>query len=134
MVKNPPANAGDSGSSPGLGGSHMPQSSWARAPQLLSLRSVAREPQLLKPALLEPVLCSKRSHLSEVLYSRFSLDIYFIHSINSVYMSIPISQFIPLSPFPLGIHMFVCSLSLCLYFCFTDRFICTIFLDSTYMR
>ena len=38
MVKNPPANAGDTGSSPGLGRSHMPQSSWAREPQLLSLR------------------------------------------------------------------------------------------------
>ena len=38
MVENPPANAGDTGSSPGLGGSHMPQSNWAREPQLLSLR------------------------------------------------------------------------------------------------
>ena len=26
VVKNPPANAGDTGSSPGLGGSHMPRS------------------------------------------------------------------------------------------------------------
>ena len=33
-----PANAGDTGSSPGLGGSHMPRSNWAREPQLLSLR------------------------------------------------------------------------------------------------
>ena len=49
MVKNPPANAGDTGSSPGPGGSHMPWSSWAREPQLLSLHSVAREPQLLGP-------------------------------------------------------------------------------------
>ena len=49
VVKNPPANAGDMGSSPGLGRSHMPRSSWARAPQLLSLCSRAREPQLLKP-------------------------------------------------------------------------------------
>ena len=38
MVKNPPANAGDMGSSPGLGRSHMPRSDWARKPQLLSLR------------------------------------------------------------------------------------------------
>ena len=37
LVKNPPANAGDMGSSPGLGGSHVPRSSWAREPQLLSL-------------------------------------------------------------------------------------------------
>ena len=33
-----------------------------------------------------------------VLYSRFSLDIYFIQSISSVYMSVPISQFIPSHP------------------------------------
>ena len=65
MVGNLPANAGDTGSRPGLGGSHMPRSSWARAPQLLSLRSRAREPQLLRPACLEPVLRNERSHLSE---------------------------------------------------------------------
>ena len=38
VVENLPANAGDTGSSPGLGGSHMPQSNWAHEPQLLSLR------------------------------------------------------------------------------------------------
>ena len=38
VVENLPANAGDTGSSPGLGGSHMPGSNWAREPQLLSLR------------------------------------------------------------------------------------------------
>ena len=38
MVENLPANAGDTGSSPGLGGSHMPRSNWAREPQLLNLR------------------------------------------------------------------------------------------------
>ena len=37
VVKNLPANAGDMGSSPGLGGSHMLWSSWACEPQLLSL-------------------------------------------------------------------------------------------------
>ena len=37
MVEGLPANAGDAGSSPGLGGSHMPRSSWAHEPQLLSL-------------------------------------------------------------------------------------------------
>ena len=47
VVKNPPANAGDTGLSPDPGRSHMPQSNQARAPQLLSLRSRAREPQLL---------------------------------------------------------------------------------------
>ena len=49
VVGNPPANAGDTGSSPGPGRSHMPRSNEARAPQLLSLRSRAREPQLLSP-------------------------------------------------------------------------------------
>ena len=40
--------------------------------------------------------------------SRFSLTIYFIHSINRVYMSIPISQFIlPLFFSLLGVYMFV---------------------------
>ena len=37
VVENLPANAGDTGLSPGLGGSHMPWSNWARGPQLLSL-------------------------------------------------------------------------------------------------
>ena len=38
VVESLPASAGDAGSSPGLGGSHMPRSGWARGPQLLSLR------------------------------------------------------------------------------------------------
>ena len=38
VVENLPANAGDTGSSPGLGRSHMPRSNWTREPQLLSLR------------------------------------------------------------------------------------------------
>ena len=45
VVKNLPANAGDAGSSPGPGRSHMPWSGWARAPQLLR----SHEPQLLSP-------------------------------------------------------------------------------------
>ena len=38
VVENLTANAGDTGSSPGLGRSHMPRSGLAREPQLLSLR------------------------------------------------------------------------------------------------
>ena len=38
VVENLPANAGDTGSSPGLGRSHMPRSNWAHEAQLLSLR------------------------------------------------------------------------------------------------
>ena len=54
-----------------------------------------------------------------------------------VYMSIPISQFIPHHcppPSPLSPPWcpYVCSLHLCPYFCPANRFICTIFLGSTY--
>ena len=49
MVKNPPANAGDTGASPGPGRSHMPRSNYAREPQLLNLHSIACKPQLLSP-------------------------------------------------------------------------------------
>ena len=53
MVKNLPANARDMGSIPGLGGSHMPRSNWAREPQLLSLSlwslcSAIREAAILR--------------------------------------------------------------------------------------
>ena len=53
MVENLPANAGDTGSSPGLGRSHVPRSNWAREPQLLSLRvwslcSAAREAAIVR--------------------------------------------------------------------------------------
>ena len=49
VVKNPPANAEDKGSSPGPGRSHMPWSNKAHVPQLLILCSRACEPQLLSP-------------------------------------------------------------------------------------
>ena len=52
VVENLPANAGDMGSSPGLGRSHMPWSGWAREPQLLSL-------------CLEPVLRNGRGRDNE---------------------------------------------------------------------
>ena len=77
VVESLPANAGDTGSSPGLGGSHMPQSDWAREPQLLSLRvwslcSATREAAIVRglrtvmksgPRLpqLEKALAQKRS-------------------------------------------------------------------------
>ena len=60
--------------------------------------------------------------------SSFLLLMYFIHI--SVYMTVPISQFITPPPaFPLGVHMFV--LYIRLYFCLANWFICTIFLDFT---
>ena len=45
MMKNPPASVGDLGSIPDPGRSHVPRIT--RVPQLLSLCSKAREPQLL---------------------------------------------------------------------------------------
>ena len=53
MVEGLPANAGDTGSSPGLGGSHMPRNGWAPEPQLLSLHvwslcSATREAAMVK--------------------------------------------------------------------------------------
>ena len=73
VVKNPPANAGDMGSSPGQGRSHMLLSNKATAPQLLSLRSRACNPQPLSPRATTtevhvPRACAlgnKRSHCSE---------------------------------------------------------------------
>ena len=58
VVGSLPANAGGTGSGPGLGGSHMPRSDWARAPQLLSLSSRAREPQLLSPRATTAEACA----------------------------------------------------------------------------
>ena len=49
VVKNPPANAGDTGSIPGPGRSHMPRSNEAHASQLQSLLSRARALQQEKP-------------------------------------------------------------------------------------
>ena len=44
VVKNLSANAGDMGSSPGLGRSHMPRSNKARVPQLPSPCTTTTEP------------------------------------------------------------------------------------------
>ena len=43
VVKNPPANAGGTGSSPGPGRSLMPRSNESSEPQLLSLHATATE-------------------------------------------------------------------------------------------
>ena len=65
VIENPPANAGDAGSSPGPWGSHILRSNWAREPQLLSLRSRVPETQLPKPARLGPMLRKARGHHNE---------------------------------------------------------------------
>ena len=49
VANNPPANVGDAYLNPGWGGSHMPRSTWATAPRLLSLCSRAHEAQVLSP-------------------------------------------------------------------------------------
>ena len=59
VLESPPADAGDTGSCPGPGGSHVPRSGWAREPWPLSLRvrslcsatgeaAVARGPRIAK--------------------------------------------------------------------------------------
>ena len=61
MVKNPPANAEDTGSSPGPGRSHMPQSNYARAAQLLRQGSRARKSQLLSLHAATTEACAPRA-------------------------------------------------------------------------
>ena len=61
-VKNPPANAGDKGSTPGPGRFQMPRDDNACTSQLLSQHPRTCD---LKPRCLQPVLGSKRSHLNE---------------------------------------------------------------------
>ena len=48
VVKNPPANAGDTGLILGVGRFHMPRSNSAHVLQLLTSNSRAQEPQLQK--------------------------------------------------------------------------------------
>ena len=50
VVNNPPANAGDTGSIPGLGRSHMSWVKEAHAPQLLSLCLATREATTMRSA------------------------------------------------------------------------------------
>ena len=65
MVKKLPANAEETGSTPGPSRSHVPISDQDHAPQLLYLFSRAGELQLLNPRPLDRMLCSKRSHYNE---------------------------------------------------------------------
>ena len=62
VVGNLTANAGDMGSSPGQGGSHLPRSNEVREPQLLSLCSGTREPQLLSPHAATAEARAPRAH------------------------------------------------------------------------
>ena len=74
-----------------------------------------------------------RVHLVEflVLYSMFSWVIYFKHSINSIHASIPIFHSLPPPHSPWYPNIW--SLCLCLYFCFANKIIYTIFPYSIYI-
>ena len=68
VVGNPPANAGDTGSIPGLGRSHMPRGNWARVPQLLSPRAATTEAHVSRaraPQQERPLQYQKPAHLNE---------------------------------------------------------------------
>ena len=60
---------------------------------------------------------------------RVSLVVYSMHG--GGYMSVPVSQCIP-PPFPPW-SPYICSLCLCVYFCFANKIIYTMFLDCTYV-
>ena len=62
VVKNMPANAGDTDLIPDLGRSHVPWNNWAHAPQVLSLCSRAHVLQLLK--LVSPRACALQQEKS----------------------------------------------------------------------
>ena len=62
--------------------------------------------------------------------SHWRSPIYFIESVNSVYMSIPVHPTSSLAPW----NPYICSLPLYLYFCLAKRFLCTIFLYYTYVQ
>ena len=57
-----------------------------------------------------------------VLHSKFSVVIHFIHSTSSVCSSAPVSQLILPSPLP-ACCPWICSLCLCLYFCFANKIV-----------
>ena len=69
VVERPPANAGDTGSIPGPGRSHMLRCNWARAPQLLSPRATtteARAPRARAPHQERPPQWEARGDRNEV--------------------------------------------------------------------
>ena len=97
MVESPPADAGDTGSCPGPGRSHMSRSSWAREPWPLSLRSATGEaptvrgPRTAKKIKIKECILStwliavdvNLDHLAVVVFVRF------LHC--KVSLSIPLS-------------------------------------------
>ena len=90
-------------------------------------------PSLLDSLPLTAPQCVKQRP-QHLLFSRCSLVIYFMHSINSVCAnsSLPIPP--SLTPSKAGdLYPYIYPLCLCLYFCFADKIVYTVFLDFTYM-
>ena len=82
-----PAGAGDTGSGPALGGSHMPRSGWAREPRLLSLRvwslrSAAREATIVRGPRTTMKSGPRSPQLEKALARKRRPNIAIIHSIN----------------------------------------------------
>ena len=75
MVKNLPANAGDTGLIPGLGRSHMPQSNLAHEPQLLSLRATTTEACVPRARALQREATAMRSPRTAMKSSPHSLQL-----------------------------------------------------------
>ena len=76
-----------------------------------------------------PFRSPQSTEQSSLCYAVGSHQLSILYIVVYIYMSIPISQFIPPTPSPL--ITIIRSLDLCLYFCFANKFIGTIFLDST---
>ena len=83
-----------------------------------------------------PLLFGFPSHLgqhsalsSSLPYSWFSFVVYFIHSINSIYVSISVSQFLPTSPLVLSVLHVSVSISY-----FANKIIYTVVVDSICMH
>ena len=138
MVENLPANAGDTGLSPGLGRSHMPRSDWARGPQLLSLHvwslcSATREAAIMRgprtvmksgPHLpqLEKALAQKRRPNTAINLKKkkkkilidekpkASFDLMFLSSDHFIFLSCPSRQ-----KFLFSISIFLFSIHLSFY-------------------
>ena len=65
MVKNPPANAGDTGSIPNQEGSHLPRSNEACMHNYCICALEPGSRHYGSPHALEPVLHNKRIHINE---------------------------------------------------------------------
>ena len=79
MVESPPADAGDTGSCPGPGGSHVPRSGWAREPWPLSLRvrslcSATGEAAAVRDPRERPAYCKTKTKQNKKLNIELPYD------------------------------------------------------------